>query len=73
MEIDRREQHETLPASIYVAAGDGVRGVKAPQFINFYYFNAAGVVVEWSGSLGDKRRKMEICNWLVFTACVFLI
>lgn len=39
-------KEETLPALVYVAAGDGIRCKETPQFINFNYFNAAGIVVE---------------------------
>lgn len=42
---------KTLPASVYVAAGDGIRYVKAPQFIHFNDFNAASIVVERFRSL----------------------
>lgn len=45
----------TLPASAYVAAGDGISYIKAPPFIDFNYFNAARVVEERFRSLREKH------------------
>lgn len=52
-----RKHHETLPASAYVAAGNGGRCVEAPDFINFNYFNAAGVIMDRFCSLGDQQQR----------------
>lgn len=46
---------KTLPALVYVAAGDGIRCVKAPHVIDFNYFNAASVVVERFCFLREKK------------------
>lgn len=45
----------TLPASAYVAAGNGISYIKAPPFIDFNYFNAARVVEERFRSLREKH------------------
>lgn len=55
-----RMHHETLPAFAHVAAGDGVRCVEAPHFINFNYFNAAGVIMDRFCSLGDQKEDIRV-------------
>lgn len=64
-----RKHHETLPASAYVAASDGVRCVEAPQFINFNYLNAAGVIMDRFCSLGYQRKDISHFHTMYDSAC----
>lgn len=52
---NEKKKTNTLPALVYVAAGNGISCVKA-QLINFNYFNAADVVVERFCSLRGKKK-----------------